>query len=133
MATDAQSLINSVACYQCYTSSPYMAQLIELALLRQLVLAQNPGADVSPNALLDQVKCFECYSSSGYMLQLLELSLLLQLTGGGTGGGQLLQYTGTDPTSAGIKPAIQSLPAVAYSATGVGSTYTWNTTTFVWQ
>jgi hypothetical protein len=91
MATDAQSLLAQAACYECFTANPYMAQLAQLALLRQIVLNQNAMAAVDAQSLLDQSKCYSCYASNPYMLKLMELALLAQVvangsTGGGGGG-----------------------------------------------
>jgi hypothetical protein len=51
---------------------------------------------------------------------------------GPAGPGQLLEYTGTDPTSDGILPADQNQPAVAYNRTGVNRMYGWNTVGHAW-
>ena len=57
--------------------------------------------------------------------------------GGGTIGpggdmvfGQIVVYVGAAPVAS---PANQNAPAIAYSSTGVHSTYSWNLTTFAWQ
>lgn len=52
---------------------------------------------------------------------------------GGGSVGQLMVYSGASPTAAGIVPANQNAAAIAYSDTGVGSTYTWNITSHQWQ
>lgn len=49
-----------------------------------------------------------------------------------TVSGQILQYN-ADPTLEGVIPTDMDSPAVAYPAGGQGTTYTWNTTTHVWQ
>lgn len=57
----------------------------------------------------------------------------LALGGGGSGGaGQIVQYT-TDPTTEGLTPTDQDLPAIAYQKDGTGPTITWSTTTHVWN
>lgn len=70
------------------------------------------------------------------MLQLLILGLLAQIAQGGGvgpgGGGQLLTYSGTDPTSDGILPTDQSKPAMAYKVDGSGPTYSWDTINHTW-
>jgi hypothetical protein len=47
-------------------------------------------------------------------------------------GGQMFEYTGPDPTTDGIVPDDPTLPAMAYSQDGSGSTYHWNTNTQAW-
>ena len=79
MATDAQSLLAEAACFQCEAANAYSAQLIKLALLKQILLASNPMADTSPETLLAQAACFQCFAANPYMLQLMELALLVQL------------------------------------------------------
>lgn len=59
------------------------------------------------------------------------------LAGGGGGGGggvagQVKEYT-SDPNTEGVLPTLQAQPAVAYQKDGTGPTYTWNTTTHIWQ
>lgn len=50
----------------------------------------------------------------------------------GSGTQQVYQYN-VDPTVEGILPTNQNLPAIAYQQSGLGDTYTWNTTTHLWQ
>lgn len=75
MATDAQSLLTESECYLCFGTEG-MLDLMELALLRQLRLNQNPEADTSPQTLLNDAKCYACFDN----LDLLELALLDQLS-----------------------------------------------------
>lgn len=80
-------LLDLVKCFQCYGSSGYVLDLIELAILKRL--AEGMPAITDPQTLLDEAKCFQCYASSPYMLQMMRLGLLLQISisGGGGGGG----------------------------------------------
>ena len=135
MATDAQTLLAQAACYQCYTANGYSARLLELALLRQQLLALNPMADTSPQTLLDQAKCYQCYAANPYALQLFELALLAQIVanGGSGGGAQLVVYTGASPTADGLTPTDPTKPAVAYKKDGTGPMFGWNTTTLAWD
>lgn len=136
MATDAQTLLAQAACYQCYTANGYSARLLELALLRQQLLALNPMADTSPQTLLDQAKCYQCYAANPYALQLFELALLAQIVanggGGGTGGsGQIVAYTGANPNADGVTPTDTTKPAIAVKPGDV--TWTWSIAAQNWQ
>lgn len=51
-------------------------ELLKLALLRQILLTQNPNATVDPQTLLAQANCYSCYGATPGMMQLLELALL---------------------------------------------------------
>ena len=96
MATDANSLLAQASCYSCYASNNFTLQLMQLALLRQTVLAVNPMADTSPQTLLAQAKCFECFAPNPYALKLMELALLAQLvSGGGTGVQEVFSGNGS--------------------------------------
>ncbi len=93
MASDAQTLMDEVACFACLP--PGQVELAKLGLLKQILLASSPMADTSAQALLEAAKCYACLPP-GYW-QLIELALLQQIvTGGGTGGGSggVLQTTG---------------------------------------
>lgn len=79
MATDAQTLLSEASCYQCFGPNEYTLTLIELALLRQILLASNSGATVDAQGLLDIAKCYECFAPNPYALQLMKLALLKQL------------------------------------------------------
>lgn len=79
MATDAQTLLAEAKCFECYAANPYMLSLIELALLRQMLLATNASATVDPQGLLALAKCYECYGPNQYTLNLMKLALLQQL------------------------------------------------------
>src|SRR5439155_22394095 len=98
MASDAQTLMNEVACFACLP--PGQVELAKLGLLKQILLASSPMADTSAQALLEAAKCYACLPP-GYW-QLLELALLQQIvTGGGTGGGGGGVLCGAaDPTTA---------------------------------
>lgn len=77
MATDPATLYSQANCYACYVE-PGQASLLELALLRQVVLAKNAGADVTPGALLNQASCYACYGTP-MQLELMKLALLAQI------------------------------------------------------
>jgi hypothetical protein len=81
VATDPASLLAAAAGYESYASSPYMLDLMKVALLAQISLAKNPANDVSPAGLLKAASCYECSAASPYMLQLMQLSLLVQIVG----------------------------------------------------
>lgn len=77
MATDPQTLYSQASCYACFLEAG-QAELIELALLRQVVLAKNASADVSPQGLLNAASCYACFATPGQM-QLMRLALLAQI------------------------------------------------------
>lgn len=133
-ATDSQSLLAAANCYQCFSSNPYSQMLAKLALLKQILLTLDPMADTSPQALLSQANCFTCYGNNPYTLTLMELALLVNIlnTGIGGGGGQLVIYTTTDPTTDGVLPTDQTQPALAYKQDGGGPLFIWRTDTHVW-
>lgn len=87
MAVDAQTLLTEAQCYECFASNGYMLNLMKLSLLRQILLAQNPMADTTPQALLAAANCYTCYAGNDYALKLMELALLAQIVGGGSGTG----------------------------------------------
>lgn len=91
MDFDASALLDQVKCYQCYASNQYSLQLMELAVLKQILLAVNPNAVTDAKTLLNQATCYQCYSANEYSLRLIETSLLVQVlnasVGGGTNGG----------------------------------------------
>lgn len=106
MPCSATNLAGDAACYANVAQD--QVQLLKLALLRQILLAANPMADTSTNALLAQVGCY-AHLPSG-MMHLLELALLKQIVdGGGTGGaGGVLSTTG-DPEGVVTSPASPAL------------------------
>lgn len=53
--------------------------------------------------------------------------------GSGSGSAQMYAYTTTDPTTDGITPTNQNEEAMAYSLTGIGPVYTWDTSSHVWR
>lgn len=86
--TTAKTLLAAAACYQCNAANSYELQMIKLALLKQILLAQNAMADTTPQTLLKQASCYSCYASNAYMLEMIELALLQQIViNGSTGGG----------------------------------------------
>jgi hypothetical protein len=76
MASDPQSLLTQAQCYQCYASDRGMMTLLKLALLQQIVLAQNPGAATDAQSLLTAANCFSCYGANPGLMMLLKLALL---------------------------------------------------------
>lgn len=96
MATDANTLLDEVRCYECL--APGQWQLLKLALLKQILLATDPMADTSVNTLLEAVKCYTCLSPGIWML--LELALLQQIANGGGAGGGGVTCGAADPVAA---------------------------------
>ena len=85
---------------------------------------------ISPKILLDQASCLECYSANGYSLQMLRLAMWARTVAGQS---QIVEYSGPSPSIDGVAPADPTLPAMAYSADGTGSTYVWDTATQTWD
>ncbi len=59
MATDVNTLMAEAACLGC-TNSEQVNRTLELALLRQILLQSDPGADTTPATLLEDAKCYAC-------------------------------------------------------------------------
>ena len=92
--------------------------LLKLALLQQILLAQNPNAVTDPQTLLCQANCYACFASSPGTMALLELALLAQIAAnpGGGGGGVTQLIAGANIT---LIPA-GGVGAVTISAAGGG-------------
>lgn len=57
MATcDVDALMAESACWNNLTT--FQLRVVQVELLRQILVAQNPAADVTPEALLESGKCF---------------------------------------------------------------------------
>lgn len=76
-AIDSSALLDEARCYACYVSAS-LAQLLNLALERRILLARSPTADVSGSGLLDYSKCHGCHGASIY--DLMEIALLDQIS-----------------------------------------------------
>lgn len=121
MATDANTLLAEVKCFEC--SPPGQWQLLKLGLLKQILLANDSMADTSPSALLEAAKCYACSPPGFWMLY--ELALLQQIVangGGGGGSGTIQVYTGAAPPAAPDDP---TKPALWYP-TGGGGMLQWD-------
>jgi len=125
MATDSRTLLDAVKCYACQTPGTW--QLLKLGLLQQILLAQNPMADTSPNALLAAAGCYACYSPGFW--QLFELGLLQQIVDGGISGDVQVMSGAADPPVAA--PANPALAAIYYAIPG-NSVYIWDVAGAAW-
>ncbi len=100
MATDANTLLADTACYECLGEAEW--RMIQLGLLQQILLANNPMADTSANTLLEATKCYKCLGEAEW--RMIELGLLQQIVDGGGGGGGgtggVVCFTGADPVAA---------------------------------
>jgi len=76
MAIPANTLMEEGKCYMCFGELS-TAQILELALLRRIVLAADPAADVSPQGLISTTNCYACLGLSMFDLMLLALLSLL--------------------------------------------------------
>ena len=79
MATDARTLLAQAACYKCVAPNAYAVKLLQLAMMRQIALAVNPAAVVSPQGLAELAKCYKCAAPNEYSLTLMEIALLQQV------------------------------------------------------
>lgn len=79
--------------------------------------------------LFESSPCVNCFNDH----QLLQLIAMLTSSGVVSPNGvQIRQYV-ADPNAEGVTPANVNLPAIAYQSSGLSDTFTWNTTTHVWQ
>jgi len=74
MAIESNTLFQEANCYIC-TGQVSLAQALTLALMRRWLLALNPAADTSVDALLLEARCYNCNSNAS-MFELLQLGLL---------------------------------------------------------
>ncbi len=131
MSCDPNQLLELIDCFETKVWGS-LANAVEVVLL--CAIRDGTPLACDPQTLIDQANCLLTTIPPG-AYQPIKLALLCQIlagTAGGGGGGQVMEYTGTDPTSDGLVPTDQNLPAVAYSRTGAGSTFSWNTVTHVW-
>lgn len=75
-ATNAQTLFDEGKCYLCNTTAN-TAQVLRLALLRRILIANVPTADTSSGALMAYGACFACYGMTE--VDIIELALLDQI------------------------------------------------------
>ncbi len=76
MATcNVNTLMASAAPFGSLSSA--QLQLIEIALLVQILQSANPTANVSVNALMESAKCFACLSPGEW--KIIELQLLCEI------------------------------------------------------
>lgn len=130
MATDPATLLSESNCFSCY-ASPGTVQLMMLALLRQIVLAQNPMADTSPQALLAQANCYRCFAGTESLLMLALLAQIANNGGGGGGsGGGVFEGSGAP---SGLQPGQDGTKAAIYLDTDPGGLwYGWSVLGQAW-
>ena len=98
-----------------------------------VIFAKLANMPLNTNALIAQANCIAKCLPQGLMLPaLIGIAANLTSAGGSTGSGQVLMYTGTDPTTAGIFPASTNLPAIAYDQAGISPLFSWNVSTQAW-
>lgn len=71
---EANDLYAESSCFIC-TGSVSLTQALILAFYKRWLLALNPAADTSVNALLLEASCYNCNSNAS-MFDLLKLGLL---------------------------------------------------------
>ena len=130
MATNCtpSSLLAAAECFDCaLTHKQLLASLV-------YVLCQINGMSCTPASLSKAAECFRCALTEKQLIASLVYLVCNGSTAiGGGAVGQIIIYTAVNPTIQGLVPANINAPAIAYSATGVNSTYTWNTTSHTWQ
>ena len=77
MATDVQSLLASAKCLECYSTAG-SDELIELALLAQILIGLNAMATTDPQGLYALANCYLCQGVTQF--QGLKLALLSQIS-----------------------------------------------------
>lgn len=73
---DVQSLMDDAACFN--TLTPFQLAVVQAELLKQILLAMDPGADTSPEALLESGKCFNGIEPG--LLRVIQLQLLCEIS-----------------------------------------------------
>lgn len=77
-ATPTDLLLSEGRCYLCFGSLD-MASILRLALMARAVLAADPDADVSPQALVTYGQCYACLGlSTGEIMELSLTDMLAQ-------------------------------------------------------
>jgi hypothetical protein len=78
MATDTANLAGLLHDARSFDNeSKTDLEKIKLALLREILLALNPMADVSSNALIESINCLQCLRP--YQIPLIQIALLQQI------------------------------------------------------
>ncbi len=76
MATcNTQTLMDRASCFACI--SPSFLYPLKVALLRSILLASSPSADVTPQGLMDRALCFACLTPG--IIQVLRIQLLCNI------------------------------------------------------
>lgn len=77
-ATPTDILISEGRCYSCFGSLGIVS-ILRLALMARAVLAADPEADVSPQALITYGQCYACFGlSEGEIMELSLTDMLAQ-------------------------------------------------------
>jgi len=126
MPVTFQSLFDDAACYACYGALTD-AQLMKLAMLKNLLLEVAPGSNTSAAYLVQYGQCFACVGMS--MADIMEIALLNLLSGqitaggGACAGGELIcgNYDGGAPTDTPTGSC-----AIAYDLDGSHNRWLWN-------
>lgn len=97
------------------------------------IFAKIANMPIDTTSLITQAQCVAKCVPRGMEMAVL-IGIAAQLSGGGgqIGVGQLVEYTGINPTADGKLPSIPTEPALAYHRTGVNPTYYWNTVAQAW-
>lgn len=108
MATDTANLAGLLHDARSFDNeSKTDLEKIKLALLRRILLALDPMADVSANTLIESINCLQCLRP--YQIPLIQIALLQQL---------VEAITGTDAGTGVVVCGVG--PPVAAPATGCG-------------
>lgn len=131
MPCETSTLMSDARCLQCAVP-PGLVGYVALALMCAIRDGDTMACDAA--TLLEEARCLQCSIPQG-MLGFAQLTVLCDIAAGGGGGstGQVMEYTTTDPTTDGITPTDPNQPAIAYKDDGSLPTFSWNTTTHIWQ
>lgn len=130
VACDPQSITTDARCFTCLGEKSLVA--MQVYLLGQILLAADPMADISPQALATASRCYlGCMSGKGLIAA--QVYLLCQIAGGGGGGPgtDYIVWQDTGPTPAG-PPADQTKPWVMYFRSGHAAKV-WDPNNLIWR
>lgn len=126
-ACDPTTLIAQSRCLdRCIPDGMKLAVLIN-------VFARLANMSTDPTTLMAGARCLDRCLPDGISPRLgVLIYVACNITGGAGGGGQILTYTTTDPTTDGVFPADQTQPAIAYGIGATQTVFTWDTVNHVW-
>ena|SRR5438309_1829331 len=121
LSCDPETLAVDSKCIACIPEGRKLDALI-------LLFVQLTGMTTDAETLSQESKCYACIPP-GRKLDVL-IFVACQIANGIGGSGQIVIYTGTDPTSDGLIPTDPTKPAIAYKPGD--QTWDWNPLTQTW-